>query len=67
MLLFIGFGGTPNQSSVLIGLLFLGRHYADSKRREAWVSGNFGISTKLFSPNLLGGCYLGKIVFALRF
>ena len=67
MLLFVGFGGTLNQSPVLSGLQFLSHHYANPKRREAWVSGNSGISTKLSSPNLLGGCYLGKIVFALRY
>ena len=66
MLPFVGSSGTLNQSLILIRLQFLGRHYADPKRREAWVSGNFGTSTKLSSPNLLSGCYLGKIVFALR-
>ena len=67
MLLFVGSGGIPNQSLVLIGLQFLGHHYSDPKRREAWVSGNSGISTRFSSPNLLGACYLGKIVFALRY
>ena len=66
MLPFVGSNGTLNQSPILIGLQFLGRHYADPKRREAWASGNSRTSTKLSSPNLLSGCYLGKIVFALR-
>ena len=52
---------------VHVGFQCHGLHFVGHKRRVAWVSGNSGILTKLFSPNLTGEFYPKRIVFVLRF
>ena len=51
----VDFGGILNLSPVHTGLQCLGLLFVGPKRREAWVSGISGTSTKLSSPNLAGG------------
>ena len=49
------FGGILKLSSVHTGPQYLGLLFVGPKRREAWVSGISGTSTKLSSPNLASG------------